>query len=52
MDGFERENISKWFKQAGLNTVAIDCVGSNCCAESESSSEKANISIFIASGRK
>ncbi|MCP4723578.1 MAG: class I SAM-dependent methyltransferase [bacterium] len=49
--GFKREDIKKWFEQAGLADVKVDCAGEDCCAESEDSSDKAEISIFIASGR-
>jgi len=42
----------KWFKQADLKNVQVNCVGSNCCAESGSCSEEAEVSIFVASGEK
>jgi hypothetical protein len=50
--GFKREEIRKWFTQAGLRNVQIDCVGEDCCAESDTGHNKARISIFIASGTK
>ena len=50
--GFSREDIKRWFKDAGLKSITIGCVGENCCAESEDGSESASISVFIASGEK
>jgi len=50
--GFKREDIKRWFIEAGLSNVKIDCVGENCCADSSCGSEIARISIFIASGEK
>ncbi|MGM0472155.1 MAG: class I SAM-dependent methyltransferase [Bacillota bacterium] len=50
--GFEREQISKWFKEVGLKDVIIDCTGSDCQAEANLKSEVANISIFVAAGKK
>lgn len=50
--GFDRKDIIEWFKAAGLKKVTIDCVGSNCCADSKCGSDKASISIFVAYGEK
>ncbi|EKQ53077.1 MULTISPECIES: class I SAM-dependent methyltransferase [unclassified Clostridium] len=50
--GFDRKKIIEWFKDAGLQNVTINCVGSNCCSDSNSGCEKASISIFIAYGEK
>jgi ubiquinone/menaquinone biosynthesis C-methylase UbiE len=50
--GFKREDIKRWFIEAGLSNVKIDCVGENCCADSSCGSEIARISIFVASGEK
>ncbi|PRX27205.1 methyltransferase family protein [Orenia metallireducens] len=50
--GFDREDIAKWFIQAGLRDINVDCVGSNCCTTKDCNSEKVSISIFIASGTK
>lgn len=50
--GFDRKNIIKWFEAAGFKNVAINCVGSNCCAESKCGCSKASISIFAAYGEK
>jgi ubiquinone/menaquinone biosynthesis C-methylase UbiE len=50
--GFHREDIRKWFTEAGLQNIQIDCVGEDCCAESDRGNKKASVSIFIASGTK
>jgi ubiquinone/menaquinone biosynthesis C-methylase UbiE len=50
--GFKREDIERWFAEAQLQNVQIDCLGEDCCAESDCLNEKASISIFIASGTK
>lgn len=50
--GFKREDIGRWFSAAGLKNVHIDCVGEDCCAESECEDKEARVSIFIASGTK
>ncbi|MGD8538648.1 MAG: class I SAM-dependent methyltransferase, partial [Candidatus Aminicenantes bacterium] len=33
--GFKREDIKKWFIEAGLQNVQTDCVGEDCCSESD-----------------
>ncbi len=50
--GFKREDVKGWLEQAGLTAVSVDCVGSNCCADSACGSQQASVSIFIASGMK
>jgi ubiquinone/menaquinone biosynthesis C-methylase UbiE len=50
--GFRREDVKRWFSEAGLRNVRIDCVGENCCAESSCGSESASVSIFVASGER
>lgn len=49
--GFDREDICRWFKSAGLSKIKVDCVGQTCCAQSECG-EKAAIGIFVAVGEK
>jgi len=49
--GFKREDVRRWFEEAGLNNVIVDCIGESCCAQS-SCGEHASISIFVASGEK
>lgn len=49
--GFKREDVKRWFEEAGLKQVAVDCVGQNCCASS-GTGEQAAVSIFVAWGEK
>ncbi len=49
--GFARDDVARWFREAGLHDVVVDCVGEDCCVES-SGGESAAISIFVASGTK
>ena len=58
--GFERGQIRKWFEEAGLVNLVVDCTGQSCTSSkngdrSESTGETgehANISIFVAAGTK
>jgi ubiquinone/menaquinone biosynthesis C-methylase UbiE len=50
--GFKRENVKRWFEEAGLKNVEVDCVGESCCAQSSCGDEYASISMFVASGGK
>ncbi|MFB3764741.1 MAG: class I SAM-dependent methyltransferase [Methanotrichaceae archaeon] len=50
--GFKRVDIRRWFEEAGLKDIIVDCVGENCCAESSCGREQAKISIFVAYGQK
>jgi ubiquinone/menaquinone biosynthesis C-methylase UbiE len=50
--GFKREDVERWFIEAGLRDVCVDCVGESCCAESSSGCGSASVSIFVASGQK
>ncbi len=50
--GFKRTDIESWLKDAGLKNVKTDCVGENCCANSEDGSLSASVSVFVASGEK
>jgi ubiquinone/menaquinone biosynthesis C-methylase UbiE len=50
--GFKREDIRRWFEEAGLNNVIVDCIDESCCAQSSCGDEQASISIFVASGEK
>jgi len=49
--GFPRERVQQWFEQAGLREVTVDCAGGDCCATS-SEGASAQISIFLAAGRR
>jgi ubiquinone/menaquinone biosynthesis C-methylase UbiE len=50
--GFVREDVRRWFKEAGLLDVAVDSVGESCTSQSSSGAETASVSIFVASGIK
>ena len=50
--GFKREDVRRWFTEAGLKEVKVDCVGEDCCAESSCGCGRAVIGIFVASGVK
>lgn len=50
--GFNRTDIEKWLMQAGFKNIVIDCADSNCCSKSNTSTDEADISIFIASAEK
>jgi len=51
--GFNRDDIRKWLASAGLKNIVVDCVGDNCCSNSDNNKiEQANISIFIGYGEK
>ena len=50
--GFNRKDIVKWFKNAGLKNIFVDCVGDNCCTSSKNTTNKVSLSIFIAKGEK
>jgi arsenite methyltransferase len=50
--GFRREDVRRWFIQAGLKRVRVDSIEENCCASSSCGSESVTIGIFVASGEK
>ncbi len=50
--GFERTDIRQWFEDVGLTDIKVVCAGENCCAGSEAKIDKAEISIFIAAGKR
>jgi SAM-dependent methyltransferase len=50
--GFQRGDVRRWFEEAGLKNVTVDCAGSNCCAQSATGAAFADISIFVAAGEK
>lgn len=47
--GFARSDVERWFLDAGLVDVEVDCVGQDCCTTSDCGEDIA-ISIFVASG--
>lgn len=48
--GFRRDDVRKWFLDAGLLQVMVDCVGESCCSDSESGSQRATVTLFVAAG--
>lgn len=50
--GFNRDDIKNWFEEAGLKNVTVECLGEDCCADSDCGCNSAKISIFIAYGEK
>jgi ubiquinone/menaquinone biosynthesis C-methylase UbiE len=50
--GFKREDVRRWFLQADLKGVSIDCIGDNCCATSSTGMDRAAVSIILAIGTK
>jgi ubiquinone/menaquinone biosynthesis C-methylase UbiE len=50
--GFRREDVKRWYIEAGLEEVKVDCAGENCCAQSGCGDTNARIGIFVASGKR
>lgn len=50
--GFEREDIRSWFASSGFHDILIDNVGETCSSQSETNDELADVSVFIATGKK
>ncbi len=56
--GFQRDQVRGWFKEAGLVNVIADCTGQSCCAESsnpaltDQQGREAKISVFVATGTR
>lgn len=50
--GFDRRDVERWFRAAGLVDVGVGCAGADCCSDSCSGQAPASISIFLAKGRK
>lgn len=50
--GFKREDVERWFQDANMKEIQVTNAGEQCCAESDCGSQKAQVSIFIASGTK
>ena len=50
--GFARNDVRQWLAAAGLHDIVVVCASENCCAQSASGDGVAQISIFMASGRK
>jgi ubiquinone/menaquinone biosynthesis C-methylase UbiE len=50
--GFKREDIRRWFSQAGFRNVQVADIGENCCQSSGCGSQPKGLSMFVASGEK
>ena len=50
--GFKRSDLIKWYKDAGLKNIKVDCVNADCTPTSQQSGEQVAISIFYALGEK
>jgi len=50
--GFKREDVQRWFSEAGLRHVEMVCADEDCCAQSSGGDESASVSIFVAAGEK
>ncbi|MEX2089944.1 MAG: class I SAM-dependent methyltransferase [Bacteroidota bacterium] len=50
--GFKREDLQRWFEEAGLQTITVDCTDDDCCAASTTGNGDAKVSIFLAAGTK
>ena len=49
--GFERGDIRRWFAEAGLTGIDVDCAEGACCA-ADPTGKIEPLSIFVAIGRK
>jgi ubiquinone/menaquinone biosynthesis C-methylase UbiE len=47
--GFERRDVSRWFREAGLTDVRVESLGDACCATSHRGKDAA-VDIFLAVG--
>ncbi len=50
--GFQRQDVHRWFEEAGLLNVMTDGVGESCCAQSSQGDAGASVTIFVAYGRR
>jgi ubiquinone/menaquinone biosynthesis C-methylase UbiE len=50
--GFKREDVRRWFEEAGLRDVSVQSAHAACCADSECKTERAEVSIFLAIGTR
>lgn len=50
--GFDRGDVRRWFEEAGLKNVVVNCAEEACCAQSDSGEGIASVSVFVASGEK
>ena len=50
--GFKREDVKRWLEESGLTDVQVKQTQQACQSDSETSSAKASVSIFLAVGTK
>lgn len=56
--GFVRDQVRAWLREAGLVNVIVDCTGQSCCAESsdpglrDEQGREVKIGVFVASGAR
>lgn len=50
--GFDREDIKRWYENAGLKNISVESSGDECCADSNCGCSSAKITIFMAYGEK
>jgi arsenite methyltransferase len=56
--GFDRDQMRGWYREAGLVNIIVDCTGQSCCAESSYSTlndeqgRQAKVSVFVATGTR
>jgi ubiquinone/menaquinone biosynthesis C-methylase UbiE len=50
--GFDRADVRRWFEAAGLDQVAVNNTGQNCCATCAAGDDRAAISVFVAGGSR
>lgn len=50
--GFARDEVETWLRAAGLVDVRVEDARASCCASSACGTEKADVSIFLATGTK
>lgn len=50
--GFDKEQVAQWFREAGLRDVRVERASERCCATSGCGSERAEVEIFLAFGRR
>ena len=49
--GFERDDLRRWYAEAGLTEIDVDCAEGSCCATAPDGTMEP-LSIFVAIGRK
>jgi ubiquinone/menaquinone biosynthesis C-methylase UbiE len=50
--GFKREDVRRWFQEAGLQDVRVESAQATCCADSDCTTERAEVGVFLAIGTK